>query len=255
MEFVLSQFGLELGTFFLIGLLAEIHCVGMCGPLIAVNTPSDEDSNPGRLSWSRVGHHLAYHGTRVGAYSLAGFLFGALGAFAVRPDFLGSYLRVVRGIVGVTAGGLIGLYGLNYVFKGKSSSLDRILGTFGGRLFRGVGSLAGFNREKAYSPSAFRGTLHALLPCPILYPVFLYVLARGSVLFGFLAMVLLGLGTLPLLLVSGLFLGRDSREYSSFLLRSLGVTFVLLGYVSLSMGLNNLGMNLPVIALPFYRPY
>lgn len=256
MEALLQQYGLEVSLFFLVGLLAEIHCLGMCGPLITAYARPNEAEDRSRISWNDLGRHFSYHGFRILTYGLFGALFGLLGATLVPAESIGGTLKIVRGIVGVLVGGVIALYGLSYLFRGRSSTvLERSLGRLGGRAFSLVGRVIGREQPDATNPSSARGSLHALLPCPILYPAYLYVLARGSPAFGFVAMTLLGAGTVPLLLAYGLFLEGRSNQFPRVVHQFLGATLILLAYVSLSMGLRNLGIDVPAPGLPFYQPF
>lgn len=257
MESLLRTFGLELSTFFLVGLFAELHCLGMCGPLVSLYANAHDSDKSGRISWSQLRRHFSYHGFRVGSYALLGVVFGVLGAVFVNPEFLAGSFRSIRGVVGILAGILIGVYGLSYLVRGSTASgIDRYFGQLGGRLFRSVKTLFPDNQTDSETrPSSLRGSLHAVLPCPILYPAFLYVLARGSATFGFLAMLTLGLGTVPLLLLQGLLAETETRSLPVMVHRLVGVLLVALAYVTLSMGLRNLGISVPMVDLPYYQPF
>lgn len=256
MEALLQSYGLELSLFFLVGVLAEIHCLGMCGPLITAYAQSDEGSNRNRISWRDLGRHFRYHGFRIGSYGVLGALFGLLGALFVPEQTLGGPLKIVRGVVGLLVGGVIAVYGLTYVVRGRTpTTLDRSLGRVGGWLFSFTRNVYETDPPERSEPSSLRGSLHALLPCPILYPAYLYILTRGSPLFGFAAMTLLGAGTIPLLLAYGLFLERHANQFPRIVHQFLGVTLILLAYFSLSMGLRNLGVDVPGPGLPFYQPF
>jgi sulfite exporter TauE/SafE len=96
------------------------------------------------------------------------------------------------------------------------------------------------------------------LPCPILYPVYLYALARGSPVAGAVSLALVGLGTFPTLFASGLAVGAlDGIAPTNRvrLHRVLGVAFLLLGYIPLAHGLMLLGVDLlPHVHIPVYQP-
>ena len=98
------------------------------------------------------------------------------------------------------------------------------------------------------------GAVHALLPCPLLYPAYLYSFARGSPATGALALGTLGLGTIPSLLVTGTAVGSLSADRRVWLHRALGVVFLGLAYLPLSMGLRAVGVDVPMVAPPFYQP-
>ncbi|MDY6780296.1 MAG: sulfite exporter TauE/SafE family protein, partial [Halobacteria archaeon] len=98
------------------------------------------------------------------------------------------------------------------------------------------------------------GAAHGFLPCPILYPAFLYSFARGSALDGFLSLAALGLGTFPAVFVYGTLVQSASVESRRKLHRVLGAVLILLGYIPISMGLNLLGVEVPRLMPPFYQP-
>jgi sulfite exporter TauE/SafE len=92
------------------------------------------------------------------------------------------------------------------------------------------------------------------LPCPILYPAYLYALALGDPVRGAVALGLLGLGTVLTLLPYGLAFGSLSVARRQSLHRVMGVFFVALGYLPLAHGLMLFGVDLPYPDVPFYQP-
>jgi len=73
---------LSLLTALLAGLLGGVHCVGMCGGIVAAfSFRADGSTPPFRL-------HLAYNLGRVSSYVLFGALVGALGASLKLADFM-----------------------------------------------------------------------------------------------------------------------------------------------------------------------
>ncbi|MFB6345884.1 MAG: sulfite exporter TauE/SafE family protein [bacterium] len=244
---------LDLGIFFVVGLLAEIHCLGMCGPLITLYSQNDKNSRG--ISWRSIARHLSYHGFRICSYALVGLSLGMLGQVFKATARIENSISVIRGSTGILIGTIIAFYGFSYLLRGRSSILvDGYLGRLGQGLYRMLRGLTKATDQRETRPSSLRGSLHSLLPCPILYPAYLYILARGNAVMGAAAMAVLGLGTLPLLLFYGLFLETNKRITSGLPNRLLGVTFLLLSYITLSMGLKNLGVNVPTIDLPFYQP-
>ena len=67
------------------------------------------------------------------------------------------------------------------------------------------------------------GAVHGFLPCPLLYPAFLYAFARGSVVEGALSLAVLGAGTFPTLMVYGLTVRSVGPRHRRMLHRVLGV--------------------------------
>jgi sulfite exporter TauE/SafE len=98
------------------------------------------------------------------------------------------------------------------------------------------------------------GALHGLLPCPILYPAFLYAFAVGSPSVGFASLAALGVGTLPAVFLYGTVIDSVEPARRRNLHRVLGVAFVVLGYVLFAHGLMSVGIHLPHPSLPHYQP-
>lgn len=243
-----------LGVFFLIGLFGGAHCLGMCGPLITMYSEKMEGARGGRdiLTWHEVRQHALFNTGRTVSYATIGAAMGALGALLFGATTIVSVSSVVRGAVGVAIGVIIVASGVTYALRG---TVVEVPGT--GRLFRGVhefitsrvGSLVnGFGIVGL-------GAVHGFLPCPMLYPAFLYAFARGSPVEGALSLGVLGAGTFPTLMVYGLTVRSIGPEHRQTLHRVLGVAFVALGLVTLKMGLMSFGIELPIpLRFPRYQP-
>jgi sulfite exporter TauE/SafE len=245
-----------LGVFFLIGLFGGAHCLGMCGPLVTMYSEKMESkaSRKGRdiLTWHEVRQHALFNLGRTVSYATIGATMGALGAFVFGASTVASVGDIVRGVVGVAIGAVIVASGITYFARG---TVVEIPGT--GSLFRRVhdvitdrvtGLVNGFGIMGL-------GAVHGFLPCPLLYPAFLYAFARGSVVEGALSLAVLGAGTFPTLMVYGLTVRSVGPRHRRMLHRVLGVVFVVLGLVTLKMGLMQFGIRVPVpIRLPHYQP-
>ena len=93
------------------------------------------------------------------------------------------------------------------------------------------------------------------MPCPIIYPAYLYAFALGDPVRGALSLAVLGLGTIPTLFVYGTALGSLSTSSRVRLHRLLGVAFIVLGYIPIQHGLMlAFGIHLPHPPIPFYQP-
>nr|WP_245902988.1 sulfite exporter TauE/SafE family protein [Salinigranum rubrum] len=245
----------ELVIFLLIGLLGGAHCLGMCGPLVGLYADRMDSSTKRR----EVRQHALFNLGRTAGYALAGFLLGGVGVVVFDAASFARVATPVRGVVGVAAGAFILVTGATYVSgrtgRGHTPSIPGLTGVFShvsaaltARVDRWVGGprIVGL------------GMVHALLPCPILYPVYLYALARGSPVAGAVSLGLVGIGTFPTLFASGLAvgaLGDVAPANRARLHRVLGVAFILLGYVPLAHGLMLLGVDvLPHVEIPVYQP-
>ncbi|MFB6166277.1 MAG: sulfite exporter TauE/SafE family protein [Haloarculaceae archaeon] len=251
----------ELGVFFVIGLLGGAHCLGMCGPLVSMYAEqlgSDPESG-GTLSWRHVRQHALFNTGRTLSYGLIGAVFGLVGLVVFRTATVTHVGNTVRGIAGVAIGTFIVVVGIYRLLgdQGGPLTIGAIPGLGGaGRLFAVVtGRIRGRVGAWVGGPGiVLLGAMHGLLPCPLTYPAFLYAFSQGTPVWGFVDLVALGLGTFPTLFLYGTVLGSVPVEYRVALHRVLGAAFLVLGYIPLAMGLNLLGVPVPMLKPPFYQP-
>jgi hypothetical protein len=248
----------DLLVFLLVGLLAGVHCLGMCGPLVTVyadrfNRGSDAGGRAG-LSWYEARQHGLFNLGRATSYGLLGGFFGLLGASTFASvDAVSTGGDSVRGVVGIAVGLVIIWSGLSYVRGG--SGVGHSVPIFGAAFGRLTGALVGRVDRWASTPRIFGlGAVHGLLPCPIIYPAYLAVFALGEPVRGALLLAVLGLGTIPTLFLYGTALGSISPATRTQLHRVLGVSFLVLGYIPLQHGLMLYGIHLPHPSVPFYQP-
>lgn len=181
----------------------NVHCAGMCGPILAGIT-----ATPGRADqsrWSRLrassGRVLAYQSGRALMYALLGALAGVLGAL------LETTLTSITHIAGLVMA--VGLFGLGL---SKLAAVRRLAARAGlkpdgwaaragqttGGLARRLGRLgAGPWRMVAL------GFAMGLLPCMIMFWVLGLAASTASPLHGALVMVTLVAMTTPVLLLAG----------------------------------------------------
>lgn len=246
-----SSFGLV--VFFTIGLFGGAHCLGMCGPLVTLYGDQMESSERG-LTTHELRQHLLLNLGRATSYAIIGAVMGALGALVFGAASIASVAGAVRGVVGIGIGVVIVAIGLGYVFKG-AMPVSASTGLIGSRFSQVYAAITGRVNDVVDGPGIFGlGMMHGLLPCPILYPAYLYALARGSPIEGGLALGVLGLGTIPTLFVYGTAFQSLDAGTRTNLHRVLGVLFVVLGYLPIAMGLMALGYSVPMPEIPFYQP-
>ncbi|WP_435067333.1 sulfite exporter TauE/SafE family protein [Haloplanus sp. C73] len=240
-------------VFLAIGVLGGAHCLGMCGPLVTLYADRLDRSGRPRLDWRDVRQHLLFNGGRTASYTLIGGVMGALGAALFDAAAVAAVATDVRAVTGVVVGGFIVLTGAGYLVRGSvrggslpvvGSAFARVYGAVADRVDAWVGG----PRIVAL------GALHGLLPCPLLYPAFLYALASGSPLRGALSLAVLGLGTVPTLLAYGTVFQSFDTGARVGLHRALGACFVVLGYLPLAHGLALFGVPLPHPPIPVYQP-
>ena len=239
----------------LVGLLGGAHCLGMCGPLVAMY--ADRMADGGRddpLSFREIRQLAVFNLGRTGSYALLGGLFGLAGQLAFLS--LRSVTLVateVRAVTGIVVGVIVAAVGVSYVIGGVRTvpipGTDRVTGPVRNTLLSRVDEWVGDSRI------AGLGAIHGLLPCPLLYPVYLYAFVQGSPLGGAAALAAFGLGTVPAVFLTGAAVERLSVGSRRRLHRGLGVAFVVLGYIPLQHGLAALGVSLPPIPLPHFQPW
>ncbi|QLC34149.1 sulfite exporter TauE/SafE family protein [Halarchaeum sp. CBA1220] len=245
----------ELALFAVVGLLGGAHCLGMCGPL--VTTYADRMPTDSRgPSWFELRQHALFNLGRTASYALVGGLLGLLGATVYAGASLGGVGDAVRGVAGVLVGALVITVGVGRVL-GRERVGSLAPGSLGGGgLFSRVAGVA-TSRVDDYANSpriALLGAIHAFLPCPLLYPAFVYALGSGEPVAGALNLAALGVGTIPTLFLYGTVLGSVPAARRAAAHRVLGVAFVFLGLLPLLHGLGLLGVPVPMLHVPHYVP-
>ena len=193
---------------FLVGLLGGVHCVGMCGGIVGALTfglPANVRQSPGRVFPYLVAYNLA----RISAYVVAGALMGGLGWLAASLVALNAAQQVLQVIAGVFMV-MLGLY-----LAGWWSGLARVEQA-GGVIWRRIEPFARkLLPVKSPSQAWVLGFVWGWLPCGLVYSVLIWALASGSPAQGALLLLGFGLGTLPNLMLMGVFaaqLGRFLRK-------------------------------------------
>lgn len=245
---------LDAVVFLVVGLLGGAHCLGMCGPLVSVYADrlrAEEGTDDGTLTVRQVRQHVLFNLGRTVGYAAVGALLAFLGAVTVGA--MNEVLAVGSGVQATTAllaGGFITITGVSYL--GGSAAhpslgpVDDLFGRVSRVLTSKVDAFVGDARI------AGLGLVHALLPCPITYPAYVYAFALGDPVRGAFLLALVGLGTFPTLLVYGTVFG--SLSASRRLHRVLGVAFVVLGYLMVAHGLALFGVPVPRVSLPLPAP-
>jgi sulfite exporter TauE/SafE len=251
----------DLLLFLVVGALGGAHCLGMCGPLVATYADRVTAQRPAgareRVTLFDVRQHGLFNLGRTVGYVAVGALLGLVGSVVVgTAAAVTPVAATVRGVVGVVVGLFIVAAGLGYLARGTGSAGALTDAPLVGGAFRRVSGFltARVDRLAGSAGIVGLGTVHALLPCPILYPAYLYAFAVGDPVRGALALGALGVGTIPTLLAYGLAVGSLSVGHRRVLHRAMGAAFLLLGYLPLAHGLMLLGVGLPYPNVPFYQP-
>ncbi|TBU77341.1 sulfite exporter TauE/SafE family protein [Phytopseudomonas daroniae] len=188
----------------ILGLLGGGHCLGMCGGLmgaLSLAIPAEQRNR-------RLHLLLAYNAGRILSYALAGLLLGLAG-WALASGPLAIVLRGIAGLLLIA----MGLY-----LAGWWSGLTRIE-ALGRGLWRHLQPLIRrFMPVISPSRALVLGGLWGWLPCGLVYSTLLWAASQGDALHSAALMLAFGVGTLPVLLATGL-----AAERLGSLLRQRGV--------------------------------
>ncbi len=181
-----------LSTIFIASLVGSLHCAGMCGGLMILAI----DPRGERVSRARL--QAFYHTGRGIAYTVLGFLAGALGqAFDLAGDLAG-WQRVSA----AAAGAGLAVFGLIQGAKSLGWRPPRV--PLPRTLEKAIG--LGHSRAATLPPSLAAGAiglLTPLLPCGWLYAFAIAAAGTASAPVGALAMLVFWAGTLPVMVTLG----------------------------------------------------
>jgi hypothetical protein len=188
----------------ILGLLGGGHCLGMCGGLMGALTlaiPAEQRAQRFQLL-------LSYNLGRILSYATAGLLLGMAG-WALANSPAAMLLRVVAALLLIA----MGLY-----LAGWWSGLTRIE-ALGRGLWRHIQPLTRRFMPVDNLPKALvLGSLWGWLPCGLVYSTLLWAASQGDALDSAALMLAFGIGTLPVLLATGM-----AAERMTALLRKQGV--------------------------------
>ena len=204
--------------------VGSLHCVGMCGPLVAFAVGDPQGGRPASRAWL----HAAYHGGRLLTYALVGAICGALGAAV---DHGGARLGCHR-TAALLAGGMMIAVGVAAVLRAVGVRLPQL--PLPGRIQRLV--LTGQRAAFALTPlprALCIGLLTAFLPCGWLYLFASYAAGTGSPFWGALFMIAFWLGSVPALVLTGVGVQTLARLLGRHLPLVTALAIVVLGVVTL----------------------
>lgn len=187
---------------FLVGFLGGVHCLGMCGGIVAaVSTQPAQLSKPSSQLPVLFGYNLG----RISSYVIAGALMGGLG----QGVFTLVDLKETRDIFGAIAA--IFMIILGFYLSGVWNGLQKIE-QGGGYLWRKIEPLGRrFIPTKTFGQAFPLGMVWGWIPCGMVYTVLTWAVFVGSWQQGAMLMLAFGLGTLPNLLAMGMAANKLSR--------------------------------------------
>ncbi len=204
---------------FLIGFLGGAHCIGMCGGImgaLAMAVPP-EQRRPGKL----VPILLCYNTGRIISYSIAGGILGALGWFlSDQFNHAGIVLRYIAGLMLIAMGLYLASWwtGLRHLEKAGYALWQKIQPV-----------IKQLMPVKSPLHAMLIGSLWGWLPCGLLYSALSWSAAAGSWQDAMALMFFFGLGTLPAVMATGIFLDRVRAFIQSRAIRS-GAAILVIAY-------------------------
>lgn len=216
----------QLSIPFFMGLIASIHCAGMCGPLLLALPVSGQSAL--YSAWVKLTYQLG----RIITYSAFGLVMGMVSSLS---DLTGwqQHLSVITGCLLI----IIALFNL----FGHAIPL---FAQYQHRLISPLLSHIGF---WLYKPGGHfvAGMLNGFLPCGMVYMALAASLNTGSLQSGVRFMLLFGLGTLPLMLLVAV-AGQQLKRKIKFNFNSaLPFVFLLMGCWFVLRGLE---LNIPYLS-------
>lgn len=197
---------ISLTAAFIAGIAGSMHCFAMCGGMAgALGLRARTQARHARGALLQA---FLYQSGRIGGYTLAGLLIGALGAAALQLVNLAQLAVLLR----VASGIFIALVGARLLLRWNPLAwLER----WGARFWQALRPLTQAAAQKADMRHALAlGFLWGWLPCGLVYSMLLFAGMSGSATTGGSIMLAFGLGTLPSMLTSSLLAAQLQRFMS-----------------------------------------
>lgn len=213
----------ELSLIFVSGVLGSAHCIGMCGGIAATMS----------LGTRSVGGALLRQGCwslgRTMTYVFLGVIVSAIGAKFLRSQGNAVWLQAMFAIV---AGLLLVIQGLRAAGWLKWRVHRHISGpcvthSVFSQFFKGGSSVSVF----------IAGLFTGFLPCGLVYSFLALAASSGSVVKGSLIMLSFGLGTIPVMLITGAGLSVVTIGIRRNLLRIAGISVLVTGLMTTARGI------------------
>ena len=215
--------GLDYSLAFVTGLLGAGHCIGMCGALVCGFFMKAAQGGAGPAAYA------AYHGARIGVYTLVGAIAALAGVALISTGLLGK----VQGVLQIVAGVLVIALGLE------------VMGVMQTRLAVGFAPARRLRQLFAWAAAAggvpgaaLGGLINGLMPCAMTLAMAVKATTAPSPLDGALLLAAFGLGTLPAMLLASVLFRRLGNRLRGQLLKAAAVVVVLMGLGTLYQGVS-----------------
>lgn len=231
---------IELALVFLGGLLGSAHCVGMCGGFAVM-------IGAGAPSWrANLARQCVYSCGRIFTYTSLGAVVGYAGLRLA--DQMPTAVNA-QALLAMVAGGLLIVQGL--ISAGVLARPRLVLPSLlvlrrpavaGGTSIAAAvpcmagGTIGSLFRTSGWQPAFLAGMLTGFLPCGLVYAYLALATSSGAPLSGSSIMAVFGLGTVPLMVLTGSGMSLVSPARRQFVLRLAAWCVVATGLIALARG-------------------
>ncbi len=219
---------INLTSAFMLGFVGGLHCIGMCGPIaLALPLGNSRFTQKMVALWS-------YSLGRVVTYSFLGAIFGIIGS-----GFSMAGLQQ-----GMSIG--VGIIMLASVFF-KLPALTARIG-----IAHRILSVIRFKLSILFNKSSIKnlfaiGILNGFLPCGLIYVAIMGALVSGSITGAMGYMIVFGMGTIPLMLLTSLAGNWISISLRNKFKKLIPVLIVIIALLFILRGLN---LDIPFLSPP-----
>jgi sulfite exporter TauE/SafE len=205
---------------FAAGIAATPHCLGMCGgfPLHLAKGPEKRDV---------LSNQFAFLAGKMFTYIFLGALASTIGKILLKNTGLAQFtplVRIAAGVITVVFG--LAMLGVRLPKLSLSNNLAAL--DFLNRIYSGLVALP------TPASSFSLGLLVGFLPCPLPIGMLAVAAASHDIPSGLLIMAGVGLGTMPGLLMAGLFGTALFRRWSVVGMRAAGIIVILIGMFTIA---------------------
>jgi len=203
---------------FVMGFMGSLHCVGMCGGLVAAIS-----INAKKNWWLGL---LTYQLGRVSTYAMLGLILGFTGL--ALHDFGGD---LIQRLIAILAGSLMIIFALNLAgwlpdpVRRLSAWVTRKTG-----LMQLANSLAKHARLRGWYAL---GLVNGLLPCGLVYAALAMSIASGNAIHASFMMACFGLGTIPAMMFVPSIMQKMSPIFRLNTLRFAAFFIMVLGLITI----------------------
>ena len=228
----------QLVPVFLSGLAGSVHCLGMCGGIAA--TMSLGTRGPG----AAVLRQLAWSTGRLITYAFLGLLVASVGRKLIQAQGQAVWMQ---SLFAVCAGLLLVLQGLRSVgWQPWTTRIGRL--RLGGLSNRVTGVKVGthpcvtrtmfsqFFTGGSAIAALVAGVMTGFLPCGLVYGFLALAAGTGHPVTGAMVMMCFGLGTFPMLLLTGIGLSFATQRVRRDLLRLAAISVLVTGLMTFARG-------------------